>query len=371
MTRQPTAPAVTTDLTALAAKHAPAAETDRRLSPEVVAALLDAGFARHFVPAAHGGPAGDFAPLGQALQQVAEGCLSAAWCAMIYATSGRMASYLPAEARAEVWADGPDTLIAAGLVPVRGTEPAPGGWRLSGSWRPLSGVQYADWVLLCAPAKVSGGTPRLHFFAVPRAELRIDDTWNTVGMRATGSHTVTLDGVFVPEHRTFAHADLFAGAAHDRDLAPCHLVPMLGAAPPLFAAPALGAARGALRTWTESHACGPGARAEAEHDLIRARAAGGIDTSGLLLARGFATLDDSPADEAACARTARDATLAAEGVVRAVDLLFRTAGSAAQDSAHPLQRAWRDVHCASSHAALRFERTGAAWARLGRPKDDA
>lgn len=37
-----------------AAKHATAAESDRRLPTEVVAPILAAGFARHFVPARWG-----------------------------------------------------------------------------------------------------------------------------------------------------------------------------------------------------------------------------------------------------------------------------------------------------------------------------
>ncbi|MFI6348042.1 hydrolase [Streptomyces sp. NPDC050560] len=346
------------------AKHAPAADGDRQLSPEVVAALREAGFARHFVPGRRSGAAGRFVPLGRALERVAEGCLSAAWCAMIYATSGRMAAYLPEEGRAELWDDGPDTLIAAGLVPARGTRAAPGGWRLTGEWRPVSGVRGAEWLLLCAVAPAADESPKLRFFAVPADRARVVDTWDTVGMRGTGSHTVVLDDEFVPRHRTFSHAALFAGAVGHDEADPCHGVPMLGAAPPLFAAPAVGAARGALREWSRGRRGGPDAYARTAEALTFARAAGDTDAAALLLARGLGALDRAPVAEPVAARTARDATLAAEGAVRVVDLLFGASGSGARDTAAPLQRIWRDVHCATTHAALRFERTGAAWARL-------
>src|SRR5207253_3047367 len=46
---------------ALAARHAPDADTDRRLRPEVVEAVVDAGFPGHFVPTRWGGRAGTFA----------------------------------------------------------------------------------------------------------------------------------------------------------------------------------------------------------------------------------------------------------------------------------------------------------------------
>jgi alkylation response protein AidB-like acyl-CoA dehydrogenase len=39
---------------------------------------------------------------------------------------------------------------------------------------------------------------------LPVADLTIKDTWHTVGMRATGSHTVMVRDAFVPEHRVIS-----------------------------------------------------------------------------------------------------------------------------------------------------------------------
>jgi alkylation response protein AidB-like acyl-CoA dehydrogenase len=75
----------------IAARHTDEAETARRLSPQVVRALRDAGFARHFVPVAHGGEAGGFTELTSAVGLVGVGCTSAAWAASLAAYGGRNA----------------------------------------------------------------------------------------------------------------------------------------------------------------------------------------------------------------------------------------------------------------------------------------
>src|SRR6202034_1275562 len=46
--------------------------------------------------------------------------------------------------------------------------------------------------------------PEMLVAFVPRHELTILDTWDTVGLRGTASNEVTLDAAFVPRHRIFA-----------------------------------------------------------------------------------------------------------------------------------------------------------------------
>lgn len=44
-----------------------------------------------------------------------------------------------------------------------------------------------------------------------------------------------------------------------------------------------------------------------------------------------------------------------ELLVGAVDRLFHVTGTRGQATSHGMQRIWRDVHAAGSHAALQFE----------------
>ncbi|TDD73465.1 acyl-CoA dehydrogenase family protein [Actinomadura rubrisoli] len=339
----------------VAGTHAAEAENARRLPPEVVDALVAAGFARHLVPARWGGTAGGLTELGRAVATVGEGCASAAWCASLYAHSARFGAFLPEQGQRELWEQGPDTLVVAGLVPTGEAVAVPGGTRLTGTWRYTSAVHSADWALVCGPADGD----EIRFFAVPRSDFTIEDTWFSTGMRATASNTLVLDGVFVPEHRAFLRDSAFAGRPVGSG-APCHTVPMRAVNGLPFATPILGAATGAHHSAAEIMS---GRSPSAAALLALARAAGEIDAAALLLDRAAAGLDGGGVTPADAARNARDNCLAVELLVGATDRLFRAVGTAGQAQDHPLQRFWRDVNTAASHVALRMETAGTIYAQ--------
>ncbi|MFJ4683208.1 acyl-CoA dehydrogenase family protein [Streptomyces sp. NPDC091377] len=355
----------------VAARHADEAEDARRLSLPVVDALREAGFARHFVPAAYGGEAGAFGELTSAVSVVGEGCTSAAWAASLAAYAGRYAAFLPEKGQSELWADGPDALLAAALMPSGTAERVSGGWTLDGEWKYISGIHFADWALACAPVPdegpADGGRPPVRYFAVPRGDLTIVDSWNPVGMRGTGSDTLTLSGVYVPEHRTLARSDVHEGRAPASD-ARCHIVPMYAVNALPFAVPLIGAARGALRGWTARTVPrvdrrGRSVAEQPATQVVLARSAAEIDAAELLIHRTAAFADGTetlPEAEAAV-RGPRDLALAVDLLVSAVDRVYRASGTSGQSVTDPVQRFWRDVNSAASHVALSFETTGAAY----------
>jgi hypothetical protein len=49
------------------------------------------------------------------------------------------------------------------------------------------------------------------FFLVPCTEYSIDDTWDVIGLAGTGSKTLVLNDVFVPDYRMMTFADAAAG----------------------------------------------------------------------------------------------------------------------------------------------------------------
>jgi two-component flavin-dependent monooxygenase len=358
--------ALVADTASTAARHAEKTDTNRVLDPEVVQALVTAGFARHFVPTRWGGADGSVVALLEATALVGQSCTSAAWCGALAAGAARMGAFLPEQGQAELWAEGPDAVVAGALIPVGGAEKVAGGWRLSGEWDFTSGVDFADWALVAGLVRDEGGS-RPRFFAVPRGDYQIRDTWFSVGMRGTGSNTLVLDDVFVPEHRAFDRENMLLGRAVG-SRAPCHVVPLRAISGILFAAPALGAARGALREWSARMAekLGPTGiplREDRSTQLTVARSAGEVDAAELLLRRVAEICDRGAPDPADAVRNPHDCALAVDCLVGAVERLFRTAGSRGQLTAEPLQRFWRDVHCLSSHVALQLEPTGAAYGR--------
>ncbi|MFD9690756.1 acyl-CoA dehydrogenase family protein [Kitasatospora sp. NPDC059088] len=363
---------------ALAAQRADRAEAARRLDPEVAGALVAAGFARHFVPKACGGDEGTFLDLNRAVSAVGEGCTATAWCASLSAHVSRMAAHLPAAGCREVWADGPDALLVASLTPLGTARRVPGGYRLDGTWPFVSAIDYADWALLAAmvPAE-DGGQPQARVLAVPRDAWRTEDTWQSVGMAATGSNSVTVEDVLVPDARSMSREDLFTGRAADSD-APCHAVPMQ-ATTMMFATPALGAAKGALAAWTgsvtpkiraaaaagprQAHAGMP-AFNRASYDVTLTRSATEIDAAELLLERAARTADAAGAlSPLLTMRNWRDCAMATESMVGVVNRLFRTIGTTGQSVRSPLQRFWRDVNSLAGHQGLQVESASVAFSR--------
>ncbi|ARP71426.1 hypothetical protein LK07_18540 [Streptomyces pluripotens] len=375
-TALPAPPLAPTAVTALAGQHAHTTEEIGRLHPDVVGALPAAGFARHFVPRRWGGRAGGFTELVNAVAAVGEACTSTAWCSALLAGHARLAAHLPEQAQAELWAHSPDTAIAAAVVPPAGQlTRTPGGWRLTGRWSWASGVEHADWILLATEEERPTRPPACRILLLPRRDVRVHHTWDSVGLRGTGSHSVTVANAFVPEHRSCLRDTLLTGVP-DADAAPCHRVPYPLVAALLFCAPGLGAARGALDAWTAlSHERGGPADTAAQQTF--ARCSGDIDAAALLLEAAAQRADRAaltpPAafEPGTAARNQRDAAHAADLLTGAVERLFRTAGVRALARTSPLQRAWRDLHAVAAHATLQPGRAAAAYAQAAFSQVDA
>lgn len=341
----------------VAATHAAQTDADRRLNPDVIEAMIEPGFYRWFVPARWGGRPKTFSELTRAVAGIGEECASTAWCASLFAFSTRYVACLPEEGQAEVWADGPDARVVSAVKPLGTAVPVDGGFRLSGSWAYVSGVEYSDWALLTGPAPgpAAAGQP-LRFFVLPRAEYTFLDTWSSIGMRGTGSHTLIVDDVFVPAHRTCLREEAMRGRLNPTLVKP---VPTMAVNGLTFVAPALGAARGALKAAADAvsvQPTGPRAAAGQAYQIAFARAAGEIDAVELLIDRVAATADaPGPIPPSLVRRSRRDATLSLEILARAVDGLLRVGGTRAQEEPHPLQRHWRDVRSVASHAVVQFE----------------
>ncbi|WP_394833056.1 hydrolase [Pendulispora rubella] len=333
----------------VAARHASEGELHRRLHPEVARALTEFGFARRFVPERFGGEPVSYAQLTADVAVAGAGCASAAWVASLLAYSGRFATFLPERGQEEVWAGGPDVRFVAAMIPQGRAVRVDGGFRLSGTWHYVSGVDYADWALVLGPAAENAPS---RFMAVRREDFTVEDTWHTLGMRGTGSHSITLTDVFVPEHRTLPQADLFAGNRGGVHGAP----PLFAVNGLTFAAPLLGAARGAARLAAATLGDAPGRPpAKESYRIAYTRATAEVDAAGLLLARVAESVDEGPVTPELVARSRRDAAYATQLLVDAVDRLFEGNGVRSQAQSNPLQRFWRDVRGGATHGVLQFE----------------
>jgi alkylation response protein AidB-like acyl-CoA dehydrogenase len=74
-----------------------------------------------------------------------------------------------------------------------------GGWRLSGRKIYSTGIPALRWLAIWA--RTGEENPRVGSWIVPHDAkgVHVEETWNHLGMRASGSHDVILDDVFIPE----------------------------------------------------------------------------------------------------------------------------------------------------------------------------
>src|SRR5262249_9462398 len=104
----------------------------------------------------------------------------------------------------------PGTRMSSSYAPTGQAETADGGHRLTGRWSFSSGCDHATWVLLGGIVPDADGNPAdFRTFLLPASDYEIDDVWDTVGLRGTGSNDVIVDGAFVPGYRSLSFNDVF------------------------------------------------------------------------------------------------------------------------------------------------------------------
>lgn len=193
----------------------------RRLPPDLVASLRQAGMFRMGRSRAKGGPQMTLAQHLEVIEVLAQADPSTAWCVKIGTDSGLLAELLAPAASARLLPH-PDMITAGQFTAGRGTlEQVPGGYKLSGRFPFGSGITHADVVMTGGvvhhqgvPVTGEHGLPETRLAFCRADELVIEDTWHTHGLRGSGSTHYRAEGVFIPEDQAMRIDDqLFAGKA--------------------------------------------------------------------------------------------------------------------------------------------------------------
>lgn len=242
------------DVGSIIAKHVETTERNRRLAPPVIEALRAAGLFRLFTPRALGGLEIDPVTFAHAVEEVSSFDSAAAWAFQVN-TGAWWTSRMSPEGVAELYADGPDLMMAASFAPPHRAEEVSGGYRITGRGPLASTIHDSRWALMSAIV-FDGDHPRMtaagpDFISVVMhtTEVEIIDTWDSLGMRGTDSNDIAADGVFVPESRAFRfEPDSVPSAPFD---GPLYRMPALAATYPIIAPVALAIASGATRELRE------------------------------------------------------------------------------------------------------------------------
>jgi acyl-CoA dehydrogenase len=162
------------------------------------------------VPQELGGGGASHTELGAFLRELAHQCGSTALALsmhthLVAATVWRWCREHPVEPFLKRVVDEQLVLISSGgsdWLESSGTaEKVDGGFRVTARKIFSSGCPRGDLLMTTAVYNDPHGVPTVLHFPVPFADdaVTIMDTWHTLGMRATGSHDVMINGSFIPE----------------------------------------------------------------------------------------------------------------------------------------------------------------------------
>lgn len=344
-------PEVLAEKIALSARElASEIDRERRLPPELVARLNEAGMLRATMPREV--DALELSPPTalRCAEAIARGDAATGWCVSIAITSALLVAYLPDAPRGEMFGGGKG--VAAGVWAPRGrAKTVDGGVIVSGRWPFCSGITHAD-MLFAGCFVDEARVPAV--VALPKEDLRVLDNWHTLGLRGTGSHDTVAEEVFVPADRVFS---VFDGPAVDR---PLYRFPVFGFFALSVAAAALGNARAAIDDLVELAGGKKGlgsTRTLAERPATQAAVA--TAESALAAARALyyeatetawqASQEPEPVSVALRSRLRLAATHAARTSADVVRTMYDLAGGTAIYDTSPLQRRFRDAFTATAH----------------------
>jgi 3-hydroxy-9,10-secoandrosta-1,3,5(10)-triene-9,17-dione monooxygenase len=364
------------DLLPVLRERAQEAEDRRDVPAESVKAIEDTGFFRLLQPAAFGGLEADPLTFLTAVKMIASACGSTGWVASVLGVHAWQLALFPAAAQHEVWGADAATRMSSSYAPTGKARAAEGGHRITGRWSFSSGCAHARWVLLGAIAgEADGAPPDFRTFLLPAGDYAIDDVWDTVGLRGTGSNDIVVEDAFVPEHRSLSFADVMrcAGPGQAANPAPLYRIPYGSIFSYAITTPVIGMAAGAYQAHVDHQrervrAAYVGQKAAQDpHGQVRiAEAAARLDDAWLALERNMTELMTlaRAGDKIGFPlrlRVRRDQVRGTGLAISAVDALFENSGGRALRSGTPIQRFWRDAHAGRVHAINDPERALSAF----------
>ncbi|MCH7737216.1 MAG: acyl-CoA dehydrogenase family protein [Chloroflexi bacterium] len=335
----------------------------RRLPQESFDALTNSGLLTMLTPKSMGGLELDPVSYATVIEETVRFDPSAAWTITNPLLWAFFCSRLPDEGAEELLGEDPRAMFAASITPPMKAEPVEGGFQISGDGRFASNCHHAKWIAsVChvTDESASGPTsPRRTIWAyISRDDCQILDTWDVLGMRATGSNDIRVDGAFVPAYRAFPFTpEITLGP---RFQGPLYRFSFIGIVAAALTPVMLGIARVAIdeaaalaRDKTATGGSSPlWASPSVQSQIGQVEA-----TLRAAHALFYQTLDDIwqwvlSGQEVTTAQRADillAATNASDSSVRVVERMHTLAGTTGIYSGNPIERCFRDIQVARQH----------------------
>ena len=355
-------------------------EAERRIVPEVVAALHEAGLFRMLLPASLGGGAADIVAFNQVIETVAAADASTAWCLAQQVASTQSAGYLDPKIAREIFS-APDGAVAWGPPSGAKAVATDGGYTVTGRWRFASGSEHCPWLGGHCGVFEADGKPRLDAHGRPvmrtmlfrKDQAMVHDIWHVIGLRGTASNGYEVRDLFVPE----LYAYWRDNPEDRRDVYALFNIPLLTLYGMGFSGVALGLARASLAAFmklaeTKKPSATHGAPiALRDNPVVQGRVAKA--TGRLQSARAYLTdrlglfWDAATANRMPTLEERAQLRVAITGAIeqsrRVVDFAYHAAGADAIFNGSPFERRFRDMHTVTAQGQAHlsnFEGAGQA-----------
>ncbi|OEY92922.1 acyl-CoA dehydrogenase [Acinetobacter proteolyticus] len=177
------------------------------VSQDIIEKLKQIGVYRALVPKRFGGNEWSPKQFCELIEQLSKADGSVGWVASFGMSPAYLGS-LPEATLEQLYKDSPDIVFAGGIFPPQPAEITDDGVVVSGRWKFSSGCMGADIVGVgISPQKdnEAQGLPRMA--VMPANKAQIDMTWDTVGLKGTGSHDLVVKDVLVAKEWTFVRGE--------------------------------------------------------------------------------------------------------------------------------------------------------------------
>lgn len=343
------------------------AEKLGKLPEATVKSMKAIGSIRLLQPRKHGGLEVHPREFAETVMATAALDPAAGWVNGVVGVHPYQLAYADPTVGEEIWAEDVDTWVASPYAPQGVAVPTDGGYIFTGRWQFSSGTDACDWIILGAMVGNADGVPlmppqMLHMI-LPRKDYQIvEDSWDVVGLRGTGSKDVIVDGAFVPAYRTMDGMKVMDGTAQTEAgmTESLYKMPWSTMFPLGISSATIGICEGALAAHLDYQRERVGANGTAIKDdpyvmYAIGDAAAEIEASrNALLSNVDKVYDlvDSGREVTFETRAAvrRSQIKAVWRAVAAVDQIFARSGGNALRMDKPLQRYWRDAHAGVAHA---------------------
>lgn len=304
---------------------------------------------------------------------------SAGWVAGVVGVHPWEISFMDRKLQLEVYGEDPDTLTASPYAPFGRAKPVDGGFLLTGEWPYSTGTEYCQWVILGgmvtdAVGNLPKGPPDVRHFMLPRGDYEIvENSWEVMGLKGTGSFNVRMQDTFVPGYRVSDARKVTEGdyATERRPDSPLYAMMFGVMFPAAIAAGTLGIAEGALRAqreYMEGRVSISGSVAKTDPVYLNALAVAEADleaSKGHLMNMLSELFDQVSAGKTITVeqrlKFRRNQVRATDRVFESIAPLARLAGSAGVQESNDLERWWRDLQTGITHVCNVREAAYTPW----------